>query len=180
MDEYKKAIQRLAETKDEFIFKNSSHEHANIVLSTMLDFSNNQFRLYDDNLTGDIADTSPDFYLSLENYLSKGKVIKIVVENIDVKSSNTLQKLFGYMKSHENKIVITKASESFKKHINSIFEKPIYFAVSDTNAFRIEDAPLEGSREAKAFCSFNNAEHSSKLISAFDAEFNSCERLQSN
>lgn len=175
MDEYKEAIETLAKAKSDFIFNNSSPSHANIVLTTMLKHTIKEFKVYDDNLSGDIADKDNEFYETLRQCVENGKTIKIVVDKIQSKENKIFSFLSELKSQFKDFVYVSIASEEFKTNVTRLYDKPINFAVNDINSFRMEDVSLSGLRQAKAICSFNNYEYSHKLERAFDLEFKNCE-----
>lgn len=172
---YKEAVENLALMDSDFPFNNSSPDHAAIVLSIMLKYSEHEFRIYDDNLSGDIADLNNDFYVNLENFVASGKTLKIVVDSIKSRENKIFTTLMKLRKQHPTTVFIAIASDSFKNRIRSVYDRPLNFALGDKNSSRIEDV-MENITipHRKAYCCFNNKKYSSKLISAFDSEFKGC------
>lgn len=171
--DYKEAVENLAKAKSDFLFGNSSPYHAAIVLGTMLKYSENEFRLYDDNLNGDIADEADGFfYKNLEDFVYSGKTLKIVVDNIQNRENRIFTTLNKYRENFPNRVFISTSTPKFTNTINSVYKKNINFGISDDRSFRIED--VTDIIERKAICNFNSRERAKKLIDAFDAEFDNC------
>jgi hypothetical protein len=177
MTDYKKAVENLAQNKSDFIFSNSSPEHASIVLSTMIKHSEREFRIYDDNLSGDVANLNEEFYSNLENFVKSEKILKIVIDSDEHRESRIFQDLLSYKKLFPNNIQISIASESFKNTIRSVFNKTVNFAIGDSSSFRIEDIMQSEVGRRKAICCFNNTKITKQLVNSFDIEFPSCQSI---
>lgn len=179
LKEYKGAVKALSKLKSDLVFQNSSHDHAAIVLSEMMSASQKIFRIYDDNLSGDVADNSPEFLASLREHVTSGKIFKIVVDSIENCSDSKVCMLINELKSENpERVEIALSNDEFKNSIRGVFNKKINFAVGDESSFRIEemdDEGIVGSR--KAICSFNKPTVSRKLINAFDLSFAKCESV---
>lgn len=172
--DYIEAVRTLASNKSDLVFNNSTPKHAAIVLTTMLEYSKDEMRIFDDNLSGDITNHHPEFIVALQSFIKSGKKLKVVVDNVartDSKVYTTLQELNScYPKTVE----VRRSTEKFKKSIAGISKEssPKNFAVSDDDGFRLEEQI--GTDERKALCSFNNKNVAGKLKKAFDKEFAGC------
>ena len=178
IQKYKQAVKNLADSESDFIFRNSSDIHANIVISNMLRVSNSEFRIYDDNLSGDIADKDADFYLNLEKFLASGRILKIVVDEVKDKTNRIYMFLKEKKSMYPKNIFLSKSNESFKLNMTKIYEKPINCAIGDSKSFRVEF--LTEAKTRKALCSFNSPSVSSVLIKTFDKSFALCEEINLN
>jgi hypothetical protein len=182
LDEYIKAVKNLAKLKSDFIFKNSSHTHAAIVLTEMLNQSKREFCLYDNDLSGDIADKYPvGFYPALISFVERGGELKIIVDNHDNGINNT--KVYSVLKSlkliYPQKVQVRKADKKFTDNVENSFKLLLNFAVGDAESFRYEDTN-EDELERKAFCSFNNSGIAKRLKNVFDKNFESCPDIFTN
>ena len=176
LEHYAKAVEVLAKSKSEFVFPNSSPDHAAIVISMMMKYSCDEVSIYDDCLNGDVTDKNPDlFFNSLAYFLSKGNKLNISVrDEHSIKRSHDLcVRLKEYAEQYPNKIEIRKANDKFKKSIITHFKKDINFAVGDKKSYRLEIA----SDGRKAECSFNRPDYAKKLYSIFKENFSTCEAI---
>ena len=177
LDQYKKAVNNLAALKSSLVFNNSSPEHAAIVLSTMLKYSQNEFRVYDNDLSGDISELNPDFFSNLSLFVEANKVVKIVIDSLETSANTTAYTtLLSYKKMFPETVLISVANDEFKESIFEIYNKKINFALGDKSFFRIEDSNSQGSQR-KAICCFNNPSVTQKLAQVFDRAFSSCQSI---
>lgn len=179
VNDYKKAVENLAINNSELIFNNSSPVHASIVLSSMIKHSDSEFRIYDDNLSGDIADLNEDFYTNLSEFIESNKTLKIVIDSNhdDYKDTKIYKQLISYKNSHPQNVFIKISNDSFKETINKVFDKNVNFAIGDKKSFRIEDIMQTETGLRKAICCFNNSSMSKKLVSSFDLGFQTCQSI---
>ena len=148
-NEYRKFVKFLADNKINYRFPNASSKHAAVVLSNILNTSDNVY-IYDDNLKGDIAYQHPDFMNSLSNFCSnKNKRITFVIKPF---SDFSEQKLLMHIKRMKEvskpkaQIKIYTYSNEFVQNVqditNNLFEYKgnINFTIGD-NSYRIEKFP---------------------------------------
>lgn len=172
---FKEAIRNLAELKSNFMFNNSNPDHAALVLTTMLEYSHKEFVIYDDNLSGDLANRENDFYYQLEGFVERNGRLKIVVDEVKDKESRIYQALVEMHKEHPERVSLRLASKDFQASVHELLihgvkHKDLNFACGDSTSFR-----LEADRgERKALCSFNRPDVASVLVSTFDKKFNTC------
>lgn len=175
--EYQEALNVLAKNKSDLLFSNSSPGHAAAVIETMFDNSTKSFRIYDDNLSGDLAEMRVEsFYKSIENFVSRGEFLTVVVDKIESKQNTIYKTLMNLKETYPSKVKIAKSSEQFRKAITNVFKQTVNIAIGDDSSFRIEqiidgvDAPSR-----KAVVSFNKEDITKPYIKAFDDNFTSCE-----
>jgi hypothetical protein len=177
LQQYKTAVENLASSKSNLIFNNSSPEHAAIVLSAMLKYSNSEFRIYDNDLSGDISELNPDFFDNLSAFISAGKSVKIVIDSLEQSANSQAYKsIIKYKEMYPNTVKLAIANDSFKDSVSKMFEKKINFALGDKTSFRIEDS-IGDLQQRKAYCCFNNPNITQKLADVFDSSFISCKAL---
>ena len=170
LENYKKSVEILALTESKLVFKNSYHSHANIVLTNIIKYSKKSICIYDDNLSGDIANIDKQFITELiETIRNKETVLKICVKD-NCQFNNFQTEIVNLSKSYPDKIYIKIASQEFRESIVKSFESDINFAIGDDKMFRLEYGDIEAN-ERKAFCSFNNEEYPSKLSKIFNTYF---------
>lgn len=171
LESYKNSVEILAKSESNLIFKNSNHQHANIVLTNIIKYSKKTLCIYDDNLSGDIADMDPNFITELTELIkNKGTILKICIKEI-CKNNNKFQtQVIDFSRKYPGKVKIKIASRQFRDEIIRNFESDLNFAIGDEKMFRLEygDPTLS---ERKAICSFNNEEYSVKLSSIFNKYF---------
>lgn len=173
LETYKIGVENLAATNSKFLFSNSQPDHAAIVLTTMLKHSSKEFLIYDDNLSGDIIkNDNEDFFNSLKQYVSDGKVFKIAIKRIDDDDCKLHHTLTHLKREYPNSVFAKYADTNYSEKIDKLFGEPIYFAVGDGKSIRIENAigqaePLP----RKAICSFNKTDFGDKLKEVFDNGF---------
>ena len=177
--EYQKAVENLAINNSDLVFNNSSPLHASIVLSTMIRHSESEFRIYDDNLSGDIADLNEEFYTNLDDFIKSNKILKIVIDSNhnDYKETRIYKQLIDYKNKFPQNVFIKISNDSFKETIKKVFDKNVNFAIGDKKSFRIEDILQVEKGLRKAICCFNNPKVSEKLVASFDNSFINCQSI---
>jgi hypothetical protein len=176
LERYLHAVEQLAIEESDHVFKNSSHDHASIVMATMLKHSKKFFYIYDCDLSGDIADRYPGFYKELENFVVRGEILKIVVEDDNQRSTKIFHFLEGLHRQFPTKVILKKSVPTFTDRINEVRNKRLRFAVGDSVSFRLEeiDSPKDEANR-KAFCCFRDINTASDLRTAFEDRFQDCE-----
>jgi hypothetical protein len=176
LENYKKSVEILALTESNLVFKNSNQYHANIVLTNIFKNSKKIIRIYDDNLSGDIADLDNQFMTELVEFTkNKDTVLKICIkEHCQINTFQT--QIVNLSKSNPNKVYIKIASQEFRDSIANNFDSDLNFAIGDEKMFRLEYGDTEA-KERKAFCSFNNEEYPIKLSRVFNNYFESLNPL---
>lgn len=178
LQNYLKAVEGLAEAKSDYIFKNSSHKHAAVVMSVMLKNCKNEFRIYDDNLSGDIGDQYEGFYPALEEFVRSGKTLKVIIDNHNQEDSNSYKLLKKLFNNFPQKVSVKRSNEHFKKAITNNYKILLNFAVGDSQMFRLEESDRsKNDSNRRAFCCFNNSAISGSLKNSFDQEFENCKNV---
>ena len=180
LEAYLSAVEFFARTKSDFIFPNSSPEHASIVLATIFKYSTTEVLIYDNSINGDIADSNQYLLDAIKNYVEKtSKVVKIVIRD-DSKHENSkiYNLLSGYIKEKRSNIDIRKATKNFRDEVVNIYDKDINFAVGDKTSFRMEkNDSTETNIQREAICSFNRTSTANKLSSVFENHFSVCPKV---
>jgi len=178
LKEYIKSVRRLADSESDFVFNNSNHEHASIVLTVMMEKAQDEFLIYDNDLSGDVADRYEGFYPAIKDFADRG-TLKVVIED----GSQEHSKIYAILKElnakYPARVQVKKSSNTFKTSINAIYETPLNFAVADSKAIRLEKVNKEQSVR-KAICSFYRPKEASALKKKFDLEFEKCENVFQN
>lgn len=175
--EYKAAIEGLAKSKSEFLFPNSGHRHAAIVLSCIVKYSNDIVRIYDDGLEGDISgiyDPYKEFLPLLEFHIHSKKRLEIVVRDASEKDSAIYKTLESLSYLFADTLKVCVASPAFQESVKEALGADINFAVGDSAAFRIEQY-VHRSKKRRAVCSFNKPDYAKVLNDIFDSQLASCE-----
>lgn len=173
---YYLAVRTLARGKSSIKFPNSSPEHAAIVLSTIIDYSQD-IKIYDDCLSGDIADKNQLVEESINRLIKDGRSLKIVVRSDNASQSSIYQCLCRLTKQYPNQIAVKLASTEFKASVVEFYQRDINFAVGDCLAYRAELADASGENERKAQCSFNSPKDAKRLNAVFDEHYSTCTSL---
>jgi len=175
VEEYQKAVSGLASAGSELFFKNSNPLHAAIVLNNIVLYSEKTVRIYDTDLSGDIAMLLTEFETSINDFVRvHRKLLKILVKKKT--TSNEFQRfLVSLANSYPENLIIKLANDAIKKEIVDNFERDLNFTVGDESKFRLE---YGDNNERKAYCSFNNKKCSNTLVSVFDKHFPNCEKYE--
>jgi hypothetical protein len=176
LDEYKASVEGLARAKSDFVFPNSSHRHAAIVLSCIVKYSNKIVRIYDDALQGDISgeyDPYKELLPLIEFHIHSKKRLEIVVRDGGKKSSAIYETLERLSKPFKDTLKVCAATPTFKKSVKEAFGADINFAVGDDSSFRIEQY-VHSRKERKAVCSFNKPDYAKVISDIFDEQLENC------
>jgi hypothetical protein len=170
LSEYKKAVEIMALSKSPLIFKNLDHQHASIVISTIMKHSDDAVFIYDTDLSGDIALLRDEIQTEIENLLKNKKKLKIVVQK-ETPNNSFQEFLKDLLAKYPEQLDVRLAGKDFIEAIVKEYSLNFNFTVGDNNKFRIEHNE-PGKR--KAICSFNNQEYGVALSELFTTHFNSC------
>lgn len=175
MTSYKDIVEMEATRKKNHQFKNGGIEHANIVLTAMINHAEKEVLIYDKDISGDISEEDESFFMALYSNV-KDKKIKIVVD--DAKQNTRLYKAIRSLnKKFPNNIFLAQATTEFKKFALSVFNKEINFAVADGMMYRYEEIHPADARQFKALCNFNDPIQASSFKKIFDDCFDACPSL---
>lgn len=178
IEDYKNSVQKLAELKSSHVFQNSNLNHAAIVIATMLEHSFKEFIIYDDNLSGDIADKNEQVYANLGKFIERGGRLRVVVDSVQDKSNRVYKLLEEMHGLYPTRVDLKYASKEFVEavknlRINNQSDREINFACGDETSFRLET--LRGKREA--YCSFNKPEVAKVLGNVFNKYIENCDSV---
>jgi hypothetical protein len=179
LDIYKEAVENLAESQSDFIFPNSNGFHAAVVLGAIVRHAKKRFRIYDDNLKGDISsefDAYKEFLPALVKHVESGRNLQIVLREDNERDSPIYKIVKDLHTKYKALICVRKASPSFRQLVKDTFDKDVNFAVGDDVSFRLEEY-VDDERGRKAICSFNQPSYAEKLNKIFDKEFADCETV---
>lgn len=180
---YRNAVKVLAINRDGMLFPNATPIHANIVMTNIFNISSNNVRIYDSDLSGDIAELSGDEYKkytdehkeSIEKFLSKGNTkLQIIVKNPD-KESVFKSFLIGLSEKYPKRLIIKIADKEMTEAVKKVLKYDFNFTVGDESIFRQE---YLDNNERKALCSFNNNSQAGKLASLFSNQYERLNELQ--
>lgn len=170
MEDYKKAVQYMASEQVNNEFGNKGNEHAAIVLSNMLKYSKENFKMFSGSFNKDVTDDI-EFIGELQSFLESGKTFQLYLEKYpqDHQITGALKLVFDAQAKNPEAVQIKEATQAFKDTLGAIFRegKPYHFAIADKKAFRIE-IDAEG---YKATCNFNDPRTAEKLTNIFNDHF---------
>lgn len=180
VNEYIESANRLAKNRSDFVFTSASPVNAAIVMAIILKYSENEVRIYDNCIDGEIADQHTYFFNALDEFFREGKKLKIVVRKESENDSKILEALANYEAIRPSQLDVRLASQEFKENISGAVQTDTNFIVNDQNGFRMEVVDLENPNEniKQAFSSFNKQDISEKLVTIFDQKFSTCTELQ--
>ncbi|HEY8893235.1 MAG TPA: hypothetical protein VIM79_00355 [Niastella sp.] len=173
IEDYISAINFLAESKSDFLFNNSKPDLAAIVMAAIINHSDDEIRIYDHSLNGDISSKHSSLLESIIHSLERGKKIKLALQKEIKCKSEICNKLTEYMQEYPKGLDIRIVNETFRNNIKAVVGKDIYFTVGDNDAYRMETTE-DSTNSRRGICSFNGPDISKKLIKAFDKEFKHC------
>jgi hypothetical protein len=175
--EYKIAVEDFAKRKEDFFFKNSSPQHAAVVLVALFKYTKNKIKIYDNDLSGDIVKHDPESLSVIQKFIENGNSLQVVVNSDDHKNSD-LYKLIKTLSEKHKKVVVKLASEEFKKTVSASLNSLCHFAVGDSRSFRLELHKYSVTQiNRAAICSFNTPGVASKLEKMFEQNFVNCKTL---
>lgn len=158
-EEYQRTVDLVADKDLDFDFRNSSTEHANYVISKMVEKTKNNLMIYSKNLANEVFDNN----LVLESLKNnKNNInVRILLDDLD-------NKIAVKFKSYFSKIKVKKLKE--------ISNDILFFVVSDGQRIRVcsRDKPPEarvnfnkklvGSNFVETFETLWKPDFSSKII----------------
>jgi hypothetical protein len=174
MNQYREYIKDLAKQGKSVVFYNSGPDHAALVMATIFATAKDTIRVFAGNFSGEIS-SKEEYRNGLENFLSRGGKIKVLLEKEKFESRTEEPKIFDILRFYS---IINPKNVEVKKHSNKLFrageEKEknqlheIHFTVADGKMYRVED----DTKSFTAFGNFNDAEASKNLSLIFDDIFN--------
>jgi hypothetical protein len=176
LEKYVESVEELAIEHDDLVFNNTSHKHAAIVVSMMLKYGEGEFCIYDSNLSGDIANQYEGFYPALEQFVTNGNSVKILIDNDSNMDNFLVSRLSELKKLSKGKVELRKVNKKFQDAIQFKYKKQINFAVCNSKAVRVEEVDKSIKElDRKAFCSFNRSDIAAPLYNIFSSEYGNCE-----
>ena len=182
---YEAAVKRFAQKKEEFEFSNKDNQHASIVISTILEYSQ-EVRLFVKNLDGSVTDipnivsissNESRFITALRLFIAAGKSIKIAVKekNETDKESKIYNFLMETAQRFPEQLEVKLATDSFIENQKEGFtiagpNIDFYYMVGDKTSFRINF----NRDKHEATCNFNDKPVASQLTSNFDTNYPLC------
>ncbi len=183
---YEAAVEHLASAKENFDFPNKDNNHASIVISALIKYSQ-EVRFFVKNLDGSIADIKDStnesrFINALREFLSIGKCMKIVVKEKMEPKDEEQSEIFKFLKGAINDystLDVRYTSTSFASNQQNGLSvknegdvKDFYYMVGDKSSYRINF----DRDNHKAICNFNNEPVASILVKNFDNHFLTCKK----
>ena len=179
--DYLEAVEQLARDKVDWIFPNSSDEHAAIVISNIFRYSKDIVRIYDDTLNGDLtADFDSYFVEGMDHFFEQnaptgGRVELLIRDKVEPESE--LYKRMMFYKGKFGGVELRKASSEVVDAFNSVLQADANFVLGDNCSYRLERLDkVSAAKEVrrKAICNFNGPDNIRPLIKIFDQYFSKC------
>lgn len=177
LEEYRKYLERLAESRSTDMFSNGGKEHASILMSVLLKDTKRAL-IYAMGFRPDLITTEP-YWSELEIYLNNPQnELFVLVETPDYMNDGPLVRLHETInRRQDNTVQVRQISPQGREFIEDRFGKDkCNFAVFDNNKFRFEYDP----DNFKAFGSFNQPENCEILSNLFFDAFNASTPLWPN
>ena len=171
LEEYRRYLERLADSRSTDMFSNGGKEHASILMSILFQKTKTKARVFSNGFKPDLITTAPYWY-ELIDYLSDSQhQLSILVESDDYVNEEPLRRVREEMerRNHDGTIQIRLISDKGKKMIEGKFGSGhTNFAIFDNDKFRFEYDP----ENFRAFGSFNQPEKCEILSALFDEAYN--------
>ncbi len=161
LQEYKNLVEELYESRSSKVFENSSFQHANIVLQTMISGAEKNFYVIDKDLNGTIAQSIPQndtFYSKLVIFLLFDKKMQIVTTDQKYEEGNFFKFIMGLPNKLKNNLEVYFTPKAAKEKVTKF-----YTQFNDNNAVRVTE---EETSIAK--CSFNDEKAVNFFLSKFE------------
>lgn len=175
LEKYRDYLEDLAKRHSEETFTNAGKEHASILMSTLLNYTQGEARIFCEGFKPELITTQP-YWNSLEQYLKEDShKLYVMVETdlyLDKEPLAYLQRIKNNRK--DDTIQVRRIKADSKDHLfvqlNTLH---CNFAVFDQDKFRLEYIP----ERYQAIGSFNQPENCGKLTQLFDNAFSQAEVL---
>lgn len=175
---YEDAVLTLAEFGTDFVFQNDNIYHAGIVIKNIIKWAEKSIRIFDQDLRGDISETSDEFLPALRDaVVVDGKTLHVVVESkVNAgKMSRIYSLLQTLVAERPNQVIVKLANREFTDAVGEVRKamrapQRIHFTIGDEKMYRIE-LPLQS---RKAFCNFNSKNIAGRLADVFEDKFEDC------
>lgn len=169
LEEYRKYLERLAESKSADMFSNGGIEHAAILMSVLFQKTRETVFMFCEGFKPNLI-SRDTYWNALKKYLenTKHKLI-VLIESNHCQNQKPLQTLHHLIMEGNNNIQVRLISKEGKKIITDRYgEDKCNFAIFDDDKFRFEYDP----KEYKAFGSFNQPDECKDLKDTFFKAFN--------
>lgn len=167
MDQYRGAIKALASRRENKVFLNSSEEHALIVLSEIINDTQNDLRIFAGNLCNSITE-APEYISAISRFIERDGVLKILLNNYNeecLKNSSFYKRLAYFEK--QGKPVTIKKTNIHPQRESDPSKKEVHFTVGDERAYRLETDIENRTAEGN----FNSPDVAKVLATWFDRVF---------
>ena len=161
LDNYKAYLDSLAKNNSSDIFTNGGWDHAAILLSKLINYTETEIRMFCEEL----KITESIFIEALDEYLQNGKTIKLLLQKVP-SNNRSYDLLKKYQQDRNNDTIKIKQINEDGRSVSSLFSS-FNFSVFDRNKFRLEIEP----KEFKALGSFNSPDSAMPLLNIFDKAF---------
>jgi hypothetical protein len=173
LEDYRKAVESLAQKKKNFDIQNEGDAYAIVIFSNIFKNAENRVRIAANTLRNAVVDSN-EYQDALDVFLAKeDTTLQIIVsklpDNVSERiNTNIYRRLYNHPAYQEGRIHIKNANRSMFK-INGA---PANFCVADGLMYRIEN-DIE---KRTALCNFGNKARALRLEEVFEQGFNSIEK----
>ncbi len=161
---YSDYVRNLADKKSNEIYRNSGALHASVVFSNMFRTSEKQIRIFSRSL-GHKVTSNEEYLQELKNYLERGGILSVMLEECVDESSDGIRSLFKLFREQVKIKTGVGKKFAYKQEDGDMIS--IHFATADSRIYRVEF----DTNGHKARGSFNQKEDTEKLEAIFDQAF---------
>lgn len=175
LEKYREYLEDLAKKKSNETFTNAGKEHASILMSILLRYTNSEVRIFCEGFKPDLIMTQP-YWDALTEFLKRNNnQLLVMVETDKYTSYNPLKLLEETKKLRNNdSIKVRKIRDADKKHLfQELNTEHCNFAIFDDDKFRLEYIP----EQYLAIGSFNQPDSCKRLSDLFDSAFTQAQTL---
>ena len=168
LEDYKKYLVGLLETKSPDIIFNGKVEYAAVLMSSLFESSNKEILMYSTGLKPNLTEKD-DYLISFKKYIEKDGKLKLLVQTTEyAEKSKAFSFLLDRQKKGNRNIEIKIIDPDYKKEmLKELNSDDCNFSVFDDKMLRFEYVP----DEYKAFASFNDPVMAKRLSEVFYKAF---------
>ncbi len=169
LEKYREYLENLSKTDSPDIFFNSGSNHAEILMSTLFQKTNNDIKMFCRGLMPEL--TSRNVYFdAFSNYIERGGHLSLLVETKDYMNERMFRFLLDKLRNGNDRIQIKQIIEKDKCELfKDLKSEHCNFAVFDEKIVRFEYNP----DNYLAFGSFNYPDMANFLTNKFNDVFKS-------
>jgi hypothetical protein len=162
IEEFKKLVEEVAVKKLDFVFSNPGKEHAGVVLCSMAKHADSDFKVFDDNLEGDITDNT-DFYELIGDLLARGGKFSIITKK-NPEDNESKKKVLRLKQRYAENVEVCYINDMDLLQDDEKDLLNANFSVVDGKSYRLE----YDFEKRKAFFNFNDQVTGQRLINKFN------------